>query len=50
MGTWDSDYAFIYEFVNILERIFQMFANILSSLGGSSNSTTPEGDDAAAEQ
>ncbi len=40
-GTWDSDYAFIYEFIAILERIFQMFANLLSGFGGSSN-TTPE--------
>lgn len=29
-GTWDSDYAFIYEFIEILERLFQMFANLLS--------------------
>lgn len=40
-GTWDSDYAFIYEFIEILERLFKMIANFFNSLGGSSN-TTPE--------
>lgn len=38
-GTWDSDYAFIYEFINILERIFQMFANLLSGFSTGSDST-----------
>ena len=35
-GTWDSDYAFIYEFIEILERIFEMIANFFNSLGGGS--------------
>ncbi|MBO5397081.1 MAG: hypothetical protein J6A97_09385 [Clostridia bacterium] len=43
-GTWDSDYAFIYEFIAILERLFQMFANLLSGFGGNSGNT--EGDNA----
>ncbi len=44
-GTWDSDYAFIYEFIEILERIFQMFANLLNGFGG--NSDNAEVDNAA---
>ncbi len=42
-GTWDSDYAFIYEFIEILERLFQMFANLLNGFGGNSGNT--EGND-----
>lgn len=40
-GTWDSDYAFIYEFIAILEELFRVIANFFNSLGGNS-STTPE--------
>ena len=36
IGTWDSDYAFIYEFIEILERLFQMFANLLGGIGSGS--------------
>ena len=39
IGTWDSDYAFIYEFIEILERLFQMFANLLGGIGTGSGST-----------
>ncbi len=35
-GTWDSDYAFIYEFIAIIEKLFQVIANFFNSLGGGS--------------
>lgn len=38
-GTWDSDYAFIYEFIAIIERLFQVIANFFNSLGGGSTAT-----------
>ena len=40
-GTWDSDYAFIYEFLDILERLFEVIANFFNGLAGG-GSTTPE--------
>lgn len=33
--TWDSDYAFIYEFIAIIEKLFQVIANFFNGLGGS---------------
>ena len=42
-GTWDSDYAFIYEFIEILERIFEMIANFFNSLGGGSTTAPDNG-------
>ncbi len=41
-GTWDSDYAFIYEFIEILERLFEMIANFFNSLTGGGSSATPD--------
>ena len=35
-GTWDSDYAFIYEFIAIIEKLLQVIANFFNSLGGGS--------------
>ena len=35
-GTWDSDYAYIYEFIAIIEKLFQVIANFFNSLGGGS--------------
>ncbi len=39
-GTWDSDYAFIYEFIEILERLFEMIANFFNSLTGGNSGNT----------
>lgn len=42
-GTWDSDYAFIYEFIEILERLFEVIANFFNSLGGGSTTAPDNG-------
>jgi len=48
-GTWDSDYAFIYEFIRILEALFAMIANFFNGLTGGGSSATPDaGADAGA--
>lgn len=39
-GTWDSDYAFIYEFIEILERLFEMIANFFNGLTGGNSGNT----------
>ena len=38
-GTWDSDYAFIYEFIAIIEELFKVIANFFNGLGGGSTAT-----------
>lgn len=44
-ATWDSDYAFIYEFINILERLFKMFTNLFSGFSTGSDSTGNAGNE-----
>ena len=49
-SAWEGDYGFIYEFIKILERLFQVIMGIVNGLSGT-GTTTPdaEGDDTAVE-
>lgn len=41
--TWDSEFGFIYQFIDILERLFEVIANFFKSLtGGAATPETPE--------
>ena len=41
-SAWEGDYGFIYEFIKILERLFQAIMGIVNGLSGA-GTTTPEG-------
>ena len=49
VGTLDSDYAFIYQFIDILERLFKMIANLFASFGGGADADADADTDADTE-
>ncbi len=38
--TWDSEFGFIYQFIDIIEKLFQVIANFFNSLSGNAGAGT----------
>ncbi len=45
-ATWEGDYGYIYEFIKIIERLFQAIMNIFNGISGGIGSDGTETPDA----
>ena len=50
IGTLDGDLSFIYQFIDILEKLFEMIANLFNSIGGGSKESDDSADDVVTEE
>lgn len=49
IGTLDGDLSFIYQFIDILERLFEMIANFFTGITGGSKESDDAADDVVTE-